>query len=130
MECWQGTPGYIAYTAKYARKKKIGWNSDLRGTVVWKYFQQCADRLGSSIGTPRVMYIRCRKVLAYPSGTGTSPMHDHNRSSASLKSRKINTYDGRAGSPLGIDILTLLQKGTNTGNRLRIIDLATPAGFN
>ena len=130
MEWWQGTPGYIAYTAKYAGKKKIRWNSDLRGTEVWKYFQQCADRLGSAIGTPRVMCIMCRKVLAHPSGTGTSSMHDHNRSSACLKSRKINGYDGRAGSPLGIDVLTLLQKGTKTGNRRRIIDLATPAGFN
>jgi len=27
-------------------------------------------------------------------------------------------------------VLTLLQKGTKTGNRRRIIDLATPAGFN
>jgi len=130
MEWWQGTQGYIAYTAKYAGKKKIPWNSDLRGTEVWKYFQQCADRLRSAIGTPRVMCIVCRKVLAHPSGTGTSSMHDHNRSSACLKSRKINGYDGRAGSPPGIDVLTLLQKGTKTGNRRRIIDLATPAGFN
>ena len=130
MEWWQGTPGYIAYTAKYAGKKKIRWNSDLRGTEVWKYFQQCADRLGSAIGTPRVMCIMCRKVLAHPSGTGTSSMHDHNRSSSCLKSRKINGYDGRGGSPLGIDLLTLLQKGTKTGNRRRIFDLATPAGFN
>jgi len=97
---------------------------------VWKYFQQCADRLGSAIGTPRVMCIMCRKVLAHLSGTGTSSMHDHNRSSACLKSRKINGYDRRAGSPPGIDVLTLLQKGTKTGNRRRIIDLATPAGFN
>jgi len=44
--------------------------------------------------------------------------------------RKINGYDGRAGSPLGIAVLTLLQKGTQTGNWRRIIDLATPAGFN
>jgi len=130
MEWWQGTPGYIAYTAKYAGKKKIRWNSDLRGTEGWKYFQQCADRLGSAIGTPRVRGIMCRKVLAHPSGTGTSSMHDHNRSSACLKSRKINGYDGQAGSPLGIDVLTLLQKGTKTCNRRRIIDLATPAGFN
>jgi len=72
----------------------------------------------------------CRKVLAHPSGTGTSSMHDHNKSSACLKSRKINGYDGRAGSPLGMDLLTLLQKGTKIGNRRRIIDLATPAGFN
>jgi len=57
-------------------------------------------------------------------------MHDHNRSSACLKSRQTNGYDVQAGSPLGIDILTLLQKGTKTGNRHRIIDLATPAGFN
>jgi len=57
---------------------------------VWKYFPQCADRLGSAIGTSRVMCIMCRKVLAHPSGTGTSSMHDHNRSSACLKSRKIN----------------------------------------
>jgi len=76
------------------------------------------------------MCIMCRKVLAHPSGTGTSSMHDHNRFSACLKSRKINAYDGRAGSPLGRDVLTLLQKGTKTGNRHRIIDLATPAGFN
>ena len=130
MELWQGTSGYIAYNAKYAGKKKRQRNSDLRGTEVWKYFQQCADRLGSAIGTPRVMCIMSRKVLAHPSGTGTSSMHDHNRSSACLKSRKINGYDGRAGSPLGIDVLTLLQKGTKTGNRRRIIDLATPAGFN
>jgi len=75
------------------------------------------------------MCIMCRKVLAHPSGTGTSAMHDHNRSSACLKSRKINGYDGRAGSPLGIDVLMLLPKGTTTGNRRRIIDLATPAGF-
>jgi len=97
---------------------------------VWKYFQQCADHLGSTIGTPQVMCIMCRKVLAHSSSTGTSSMHDHNRSSACLKSRKINGYDGRAGSPLGIDALTLLQKGTKTGNKHRIIDLATPAGFN
>jgi len=71
-----------------------------------------------------------QNVLAHPSGTGTSSIHDHNRSSACLKSRKINGYDGRAGSRLGIDVLTLLQKGTKTGNRRRIIDLATPAGFN
>jgi len=130
MEWWQGTPGYIAYTAKYAGKKKIRWNVDLRGTEVWKYFQQCADGLGSAIGMPRVMCIMCRKVLAYPSGTGTSSMHDDNRCSACLKSRKINGYDGRAGRPLGIQVLTLLQKGTKTRNRRRIIDLATPAGFN
>jgi len=129
MEWWQGTLGYIAHTAKYAAKKKLRWNSDLQGTEMWKYVQQCADRLGSAIGTPRVMCIMCRKVLAHPSGTGTSLMHDHNRSTACLKSRKINGYDGRAGSPLAIDVLTLLQKVTKTGNRCRIIDLATPAGF-
>ena len=112
MESWQGTPGYIANTAKYAGKKKIGWNSDHRGTEVWKYFQQCADCLRSVISTPRVMCIMCRNVLAHPSGTGTSSMHDRNTSSACLKSRKINGYDGRAGSPLGMDVLTLLQKGT------------------
>jgi len=123
MEWWQGTSGYKAYTVKYAGKKRIRWNSDLRGTEVWKYFQQCADRLGSAIGTPRVTCIMCRKVLAHPSGTGTSSMHDHNRSSAWLKSRKINGYDGLAGSLLAIDVLTLLQKGTRTGNRRRIIDL-------
>ena len=89
MEWWQGTPGYIAYTAKSGCKKKIRWNSDLRGTEVWKYFQQCADRLGSTIGTRRVMCIMYRKVLAHPSGTGTTLMHDHNRSSACLKLRKI-----------------------------------------
>ena len=97
---------------------------------MWKYFQQGANRLGSVIGTPRVMCIMCRKVLAHPSGTGTSSMYDHNLSSGCLKSRKINRYDGRAGSPLGIDVLTLLQKETKTRNRRRIIDLATPAGFN
>jgi len=75
------------------------------------------------------MCIMCRTVLAHPSGMGTSSMHDNNRSSACLKSRKINGYDGRAASPLGIDILTLFQKGTKTGNWSRIIDLATPAGF-
>jgi len=29
MEWWQGTPGYIAYTAKYGSKKKLRWNSKL-----------------------------------------------------------------------------------------------------
>jgi len=82
------------------------------------------------MGTPRVMCIICRKVLAHPIGTVTSSMHDHNRSCTCLKSRKINQYDGRARSPLCIDVLTLLQKGTKTGNTHRIIDLATPAGFN
>jgi len=129
-ESWQGTSRYIAYTAKYACKKKTRGNMDLQGTEVWKDFQQCADHLGSTIGTPQAMCIMCRKVLAHPSGMGTSSMHDHNRSSACLKSRKINRYDGRAGSPLGIDVLTPLQKGTKTGNRRRITDLATPAGFN
>ena len=81
---------------------------------MWKYFQQYADRLGSAIGTPRVCGIMCRKVLAHPSGSGTSSMHDYNRSSPCLKSRKINGYEGRPGSPLGIDILTQLQKGTKT----------------
>jgi len=130
MQWSQGTPGYIAYTAKYAGKKKIRWNPDLRGTEVWKYFPQCADRLGSPIGTPRVMCSMCRKILAHPSGRGTSSMHDHNRSSACLKSSKINRYDGRAGSLFGIDVLTLLQNGTKTGNTRRIMDLATQAGFN
>ena len=97
---------------------------------MWKYFQQVADRLGCAIGTPRVMCIMCRKELAHPSVTGTSSMHDHNRSTACLKSRMINGYDGQAGTPHGIDVLTLLQKGTKTRNRRRIIDLATPAGFN
>ena len=97
---------------------------------MWKYFKQCADRLGSAIGTLRVMCIMGKQVLAHPSGTGTSSMHDHNRCSPCRKSRKINRYDGRAESPPGIDVLTLLQKGTKTGNRRRIIDQATPAGFN
>jgi len=52
MEWWQGTPGYIAYTAKYGGKKMIRWNSNLQGTEVWKYFQQCANCLGSAIGMP------------------------------------------------------------------------------
>jgi len=65
MEWWQGTPGYIAYTAKYAGKKKIRWKADLRGTEVCKYFQQSADLLGSAISTPRVRFIVCRKVLAH-----------------------------------------------------------------
>jgi len=82
------------------------------------------------MGTPPVRCIICRKGLAYPSGTGTSLMHDHNKSSACLKPRKINGCDGRSGSPLGIDILTLMQKGTTIGNRHRTIDLATRAGFN
>ena len=56
------------------------------------------------------MCIMCRKVLAHPSGTGTSSIHDYNTSSACLKSRKINGHDGQAGSPLGINVLTLLQK--------------------
>jgi len=129
MQCWQGTAEYIAYSVKYAGKKKIRWNSDLRGTEVWKYFQQCADHLGSAIGTPRVMCIMYRKVLAHPSGMGPSWIPYHNRSSTSLKSRKIYGYDGRARSPLGIDVLTLLEKGTKTGNRHRIINLATRAGF-
>jgi len=71
----------------------------------------------------------CRSRLAHASSTGTSSMHDNNRSSACLISRKINRYDRLAGSPPGIDILTLLQKGTKTGNRHVIIDLATPVGF-
>jgi len=130
IEGWHGTPRYIAYTAKYAGKKKIWWNMDLRCTEVWKYFQPCADRLGSAISMLRVMCIMCRKVLAHPGGTETSSVDDHYRSSACLKSRKSNRYDGPAGSPLGIDILPLLEKETKTGNRCRIIDLATPGGFN
>jgi len=76
------------------------------------------------------MCIMCRKVLAHPSGTGTSSMHDHNMSSACPKARKINRYHGWAWTPLGIEVLTLLQKGTGTGNKRRIIDLATRGGFN
>jgi len=52
MQWWQGTPGYIAYTAKYAGKKKIRRHSDLRGTQVGKYFEQYASRLGSAIAMP------------------------------------------------------------------------------
>jgi len=88
-------PGYIAYTAKYAGKKKIKWNLDLQCTEVWKYFQQCADCLRSAIGMLRLMCIMCRKVLAHPRGTETSSMDDYNRSSACPKSRKINRYDGQ-----------------------------------
>ena len=73
---------------------------------MWKYFQQCADCLASAIGTPRVICILCRKVLAHPGSTGTSSMHDHNRSSACLKSGRINRYDWRAGSPLAIAVPT------------------------
>jgi len=72
------------------------WNSDLRGTEVCKYLQECVDRLGSAIGTPLVMCIMCRQVLGHQSGTGTSSMHDHNRSSACLKSKMITGYGGRA----------------------------------
>jgi len=57
-------------------------------------------------------------------------MHDPNRSSAGLRLTKIKRYDGRAGTRLGIDVLRLLPKGTKTGNRRRISDLATQAGFN
>jgi len=92
--------------------------------------QQCADHLGSAIGTPRVMCIMCRTVLAHASGTGTSLIHDYNRSSTCVKAREITRYDGRARRLLGIDVLTLLQKVPETRNRPRIIDLATPAGFN
>jgi len=130
MEWWQGTSGYIAYTPKYDGKKKMRRNSDLQGTEVWTFFQQFADHLGSAIGMPRVMCIMCRKVLAHPSHSGTSSRHDHNWSSACLKSRMSNRYDGRTGSSLGIDVLRLFQKGTKTRNRCRIIDLATPTGFN
>jgi len=96
MEWWQGTPGYIAYTPKHGGKKKMRRNSDLQGTEVLTFFQQCADHLGSAIGMPRVMCIMCRKVLAHPSRAGTSWMHDHNGSSACLKSR-MNPYDRRTG---------------------------------
>ena len=129
MEWWKETPGFAAYTAKYAGKKKIIWNSDLRGAGVRQYFHQCADRSGRAIGTPRVMCIICRKVLAHPSGTGTSSMHDHNKSSACQKSRKFNGFDAGSSPASGTDVLTLLQKGTKTGNRRRIIDLETPMEF-
>jgi len=46
-----------------------------------------------------------------------------------VRSARNEVY-GQAGSPLGIDILTLLQKGTKTGNSWRNIDLATAGGFN
>jgi len=116
MLWWQGMSGYIAYTAKYAGKKKIRWNLDLRGTEVWKYFQQCADHLGSAIGTPRVMCIMCRRVLAHPSGTGTSSMYDHNRSSGFLKSRNIMDMMGGLKAPL---VLTFLRY-CKTGLKLEI----------
>jgi len=109
---------------------KMRRNSDLQGTEVWTFFQQCADHLGSAIGMARVMCIMCRKVLAHPTHSGTSSMHDHNWSFACLKSRISNRYDGRTGSSLGIAVLRLFQKGTKTGNLCRIIDLATQAGFN
>ena len=127
MEWWEGTPWYIGHTAKSCCQKRIRWNSDLPGTDVWKYFQHCSDRVGSAIGMPRVMCIMCRKDLAHPSGTGASLIHDNNKSTDCLKPRKINRYDGWARSPLGIYVLMLLQKGPITGNRGRIIDLATPA---
>jgi len=130
MEWWQARPGYIAYTAKYAGKKEIIWNSDLRGAEMWKYFQQYADHLGCGIGTPRVVCIMCRKVPAHLSRRGTSSMHDHNRSSACQKSRKFHGYETQTGSPGSTDVFTLLQRGTKMGNRRKIIDLATPAGFN
>jgi len=57
-------------------------------------------------------------------------MHDHNRSLAGQKSRKLHGYETQAGSPGSIYILTLLQRDTKMGNRRRIIDLAMPAGFN
>jgi len=130
VEWWQATPGYIAYTAKYAGKKKIIWNSDFRGAEMWKYFPQCVDLWGRGIGAPRVMCIMCRKVLAHPSRTGTSSMYDHNTSSACQKSREFHGYETQTGSPGSRDVLTLLQRGNKTGNRRRIINLATPAGFN
>jgi len=130
MEWWQAPPGYIAYTAKYAGKKKIISNSDLGGAEMWKYFQQCADLWGHWVGTPRVMCIMCRKVLAHASGMGTSSMYDHHRSSACQKSRKFHKYVTQTGSPRSTDRLPLLQRGTQTGNRRRIIDLAAPTGFN
>ena len=127
IEWWEETPGFTAYTAKHGGKKRIRWNSELRGTEIWKYFQQCADRTGNSIGTPRVMCIICRKVLAHPSGTGTSSMHDHSKFLACTKARRFKGFDTRGSQ--SSDVLMMLQKGTKTGNRRKIIDLTTPVGF-
>ena len=76
---------------------------------------------------PRVMCIICRRVFAHPSGTGTSSMQDPNQSTACQKSRKFNGFD--SGGSCALDVLELLQKGTQTGNRHKIFDLVTPAGF-
>ena len=127
MKWWKETSGFAAYSAKYSGKKRIKWNSVLRGMEVWKYFQQCADRSGSFIGMPRVMCIICRRVLAHPIGRGTSSMHDNNQSVACQKSRKFNGFD--SGGSCALDVLELLRKGTKTGNKCKIIDLVTPAGF-
>ena len=127
IEWWEETRGFAAYTAKHGGKKRIRWNSELRGTEIWKYFQQCADRTGNSIGTLRVMCIICSKVLAHPSGTGTSSMHDHSKSLACKKARRFNGFDTRGSQ--SSDVLMMLQKGTKTGNRRKIIDLTTPVGF-
>ena len=127
MKGWKETSGFAAYSAKYSGKRRIKSNSELQGTEVWKYFQQCAERSGSFIEMPLVMCIICRKVLAHPSGTGTRSMHDHKQSAACQKSRKFNGFD--SGGSCALDVLELLRKGTKTGNRRKIIDLVTPAGF-
>ena len=69
----------------------------------------------------------CRKVLAHPSGTGTSSMHDHSKSLACMKARRFKRFNTRGSQ--SSDILMMLQKGTKTGNRRKIIDLTIPVGF-
>jgi len=54
-------------------------------------------------------------------------MHDHSKLLACMKARRFKGFDPRGSH--SSDVLIMLQKGTKTGNRRKIIALTTPVGF-
>jgi hypothetical protein len=108
LSWWHKTPGYAAYQKRYAGKRNIRWNSNIRGSDAWKYFRQCARKSGPDVGSPHIQCLLCYTVLAHPGGIGTKSMNDHTKSMNCNKARQKSSLQ----NPGTSTIEELFQKGT------------------
>lgn len=108
-EWWESTAGYSQFLGRY-KAKRIYWNSNLRGSSIWKGYVQCAQASKTSKtpeGWPGVQCLVCSLVIAHPASGGTSSMNDH---IATRKCKQARSKLGQeAGSPT---IAQLFAKGT------------------
>jgi hypothetical protein len=83
---WHITTRWFESQAELDKKKqkKINWGKK-KNAIEWPYFDEGALQ---SDGTPKIICIRCRKILAHPTLNGTSGMSTHLSSEECRKSSK------------------------------------------